>query len=237
MPKTAFEHTIARAKAVVEFQKQVVAQGHPPRHLSDVLRGAVVLAAAGLDDAILDSVCSSIPALAKQGRLGDNVSKWIKEKPVETLQCFAEPNPHEALGTLCREHLGVQTFQKTEKIEGLLKGTIGCEPPWELAAEKLTTKRKKWTADEVQKSLNDYIDRRNRIAHDGDRLPSGRAKAIRRDWVQEGIDIVEAVGLATQDIVKTYVRSAPKPRSATTRRRTIKPGPTTGGTSKEAVTK
>lgn len=220
MPKTSFEQTIGRAKAVVDFHKNVQSGGRPPRHLSDVLRGAVVLTVAGLDAAILDLVCRSIPTLAKQeGRLGRNVSKWIAERSEDTLRCFAETDPHRALGDLCREQLGYRTFQKAEQIEGILRDTLGCEAPWERAAERLTTKRETWTADRVKRTLNDYVERRNRIAHDGDATPSGKLREIQRPYVLNCIRVVEAVGLAANEIVTAHVKPAPKIRQSRSTRK------------------
>jgi hypothetical protein len=66
-----------------------------------------------------------------------------------------------------------------------------------------------WSGDNVRESLDEYVDRRNRIVHGGDLKPGGTtAMGIRFQYVDVGIEVVKAVGRATSAAVNKRVRSA-----------------------------
>jgi hypothetical protein len=192
-----FERTIGRVNGLVALVRQTAKRGRPPQHASDVLRGALVLALAALDALVLESIIEAIPRLAREGKLGPNFRKWIGEQPEKTLAAFAEDDPHKALADICRDQLGTQPFQKAAAIEGVLRGTLRAEPPWDDAAVILSSTGSPWTAEEVKERLDAFVLRRHRIVHDGD-LVTGRksTRPILRGDVQEAVDIVRAVGEA-----------------------------------------
>ena len=90
-------------------------------------------------------------------------------------------------------------------IEGVLRDTLDCDPPWEKAAEMLSTKRRLWATTQVTDKLTAFVERRNRIVHDGDRGPSGRARPIQRSLITEALAVVRAVGTATCEMVASHV--------------------------------
>jgi hypothetical protein len=160
---------------------------------------------AALDAVVLDAVVSAIPELAQQGRGGKNLKKWIDDDPEAAVACFAASDPHAALAELCRSKLGSLTFQRAEMIEGVLRDTLGCGAPWNEAAGLLSTQRHQWSTTDITDKLTRFVERRNRIAHDGDRARSGRTTAIQRRFVAEAVEIVRAVGAATCQKVAAHV--------------------------------
>jgi hypothetical protein len=190
----AFKRTIERVNGLLALVRQTAKRGRPPQHASDVLRGALVLALAGLDALVLESIIDAIPALARHGMLGTNFEKWIGKEPRKALAAFAGDSPYAALQELGREELGIQTFQKAKAIEGVLRDTVGANPPWEEAAAILGSS---WSAEQVSRRLDEFVDRRNNIVHRGDLVPGKKStRPIQRTDVEEAVDIVNAVGEA-----------------------------------------
>lgn len=97
------------------------------------------------------------------------------------------------------------TFQRARMIEGFLRDVLACPPPWDRAAELLTVPKSIWTPGDVQDWLDGYVDRRNRIAHDGDRRPSGTAEPIQRYYVETAVRVVHGVVDGVQDVIETHV--------------------------------
>lgn len=202
----AFEQTLARVEALLALHRQLHGtRGRPQQHVSDILRGALVLTIAALDAVVLDAVVSAIPELAKQGRGGKNIEKWIEKEPHAAIECFAARDPHQALAGLCHSKLRNLTFQRAEMIEGVLRDTLDCDPPWSEAAAVLSTSRNRWRSSTVTEKLTGYVERHNRIAHDGDRAASGRTTPIQRSFVAEAVGVVRAVGTATCEKVAAHV--------------------------------
>jgi len=149
--KRAFNKTLVRVDGLLALHPVIHGTtGRPKRHVSDVLRGALVLAVAALDSLVVDSVVETVPSLARKGALGKTAGKWIKEDPQAVLACFAETDPHTALSALYKSQLGEVTFQRAAAIEGVLRDVINCEPPWEEAASILTKgSGDTWAAEDV----------------------------------------------------------------------------------------
>src|SRR5262245_3244289 len=67
-PYETFQKTIYRVVGLIRLHSELHGiQGRPKQHVSDVLRGALVLAVGALDALILESVLSAIPAAARGG--------------------------------------------------------------------------------------------------------------------------------------------------------------------------
>lgn len=173
------------------------AAGRPRQHVSDLLRGALVLSVAALDALVLDSVVAAIPRAVRDGRLGPNVAKWVKDDPEAFLALLPESNSAAKLAELCRERLGAITFQKAAMIEGVMRDVVQCDPPWQRAADILNAGGGTWTADEVRDTLDEIVERRHRIAHSGDMLPNRTAtRPIRLAYVEDAVAVIDAVGKA-----------------------------------------
>jgi len=123
--KRAFDRTLGRVDGLIALHPDLRGTpGRPTRHVSDVLRGALVLSLAALDSLVVDSVVEAVPALARKGALGTAAAKWVKDESEAVLACFANENPSAALSLLYREQLGQLTFQKADAIAGVLRDVI-----------------------------------------------------------------------------------------------------------------
>ena len=206
----AFEKTLERVDGLIDLHPRIHgSRGRPAQYVSDILRGALVLGVAALDALVADSVAEAIPPLAKRGVLGETVAKWIKDESKAVLACFAEEEPHEALAKVCREQLTVQTFQRVEAIEGVLRDVLGCAAPWERAAQALSVDAEQWTPDGVKRRMNEFVERRNRIVHNGDlRGQRGTTQPIRREYVEDAVRVIRAVGGAVGAVIAARVQEA-----------------------------
>lgn len=185
--------------------------GRPQRHVSDVLRGSLVLTLAALDSLVVDSVVEGVGPVANAGSLGKTAEKWAKDRPAAVLACFSAPRPHDALSDLAREELGAITFQRSEAIAGVMVDVLGCDAPWDRAATILSAEipGETWTGDDVKDYLDRYVKRRNRIAHSGDVLPTKtRPESITRNDIALAVRVVRAVGEAVAREVTHRIRTA-----------------------------
>lgn len=190
-----FSRTIERANAFVAMHRRAHGKrGRPVGEWGDVLRGALVLGVGALDATVLEIVVEAIPLQAARSGLGRDVENWVQKDPEAVLGCFAGRNPRTMLGRFARDQLTTMTFQRAAAIEGVLYGTIKCPSPWDEVASAMTTQRDAWDRERVVATLDEYVLRRHRIAHDGDFDPeSGRARPIRRQWVEDGLFFIEVV--------------------------------------------
>lgn len=197
-----FELTMKRVERIVRFHEEIAnTRGRPPRHLSDMLRGALVLAVAGLDAAVLDGIAEAVPAVAESGELGEAAANWAKKEPEKVILMLGENDPTQAFAKFAQDHLSSMTFQKSAAIQGVLWDVLRCPPPWERAAAGLEDV----STEEIRDDLDTYVLRRHRIAHDGDVRPDGNLRSIRRQQVRRAVRIIRAVGLAIQDEIDDLV--------------------------------
>jgi hypothetical protein len=202
-PFETFEKTMDRVDGLLLLHPQIHGiRGRPAQHVSDVLRGALVLAVGALDALVLESVIAAVPAAAHAGRLGPTVANWVKQAPEAFIASLAEPDPIGAITALCRDNLGPMTFQKSAMIQGVMRDVLGVGPPWSDAATILTvTEGHLWDAEAVKAKLDEFVLRRHRIAHSGDIRPNSTAtQPIQRPYVEEAASVIRAVGEGTDSV-------------------------------------
>jgi len=174
--------------------------GRPRQHVSDVMRGALVLSVAALDALVLDSVVAAIPTAVRDETLGPKVAKWVKEEPETFLGLLSDPEAAQKLSELCRVKLGQITFQKVAMIEGVMHDVVRRGPPWTRAADILSAGGTAWDADGVRVKLDEIVERRHRIAHSGDMRPNSTAtQPIQLPYVQEAARVIRGVGQAVAE--------------------------------------
>lgn len=201
-PRENFSDTLDRVLNLVDLYDELnPAPGRPAQEKADILRGALVLCAAALDALVLSAVIEAIPAAAKKALLGGLAEKWIKEDPKEFIRVLSAADQNAALRDLARAQMSQITFQKAAAIEGILRDALKADAPWSAAAAELGT-----TDAGVKESLDRFIERRNRIAHDGDLMPdSNRLRSVSRRYVRESAKLVLEVGFAVDDSVKKRI--------------------------------
>ena len=197
--RRGFDYLLLGVEGLLDLHQELHGKvGKPRRAVSDILRSALVLALAALDGVVLEAVVEAAPLAARKSRAGGDLSKWISEEPELVLKGIAAGDASASLAEVARANIGRTTFQKADAIEGMLRGALGCQPPWDYAADALVKVRgENWTSVDVRVDLDEYVERRNRIAHNGDREPNRRAaNGIRVRYVRQGVDVVRAVGHA-----------------------------------------
>ncbi len=201
-----FGRAITRVQSLLKLHRGLHGKrGRPRQQVADVLRGATVLAAGALDGLVLEVIVSAVPQAARHGHLGANAEKWAGDEPARVLQAFAQDNPHAELASLVREKLARTTFQKSAMIESNLRDVVGADPPWNDAAQILNQAAGDggWTPEGVRDTLDDFMARRDRIAHSGDQKPnSAGALPIQIAWVERGVHVIDAVGHAVCTVVE-----------------------------------
>lgn len=182
--------------------------GRPQQHVSDILRGSLVLAVAALDALVSSSVAAQLPKLMRSGSIDDAMQKWIKANPDAVADSFASDDPVRAIATSLEERLLLKSsYQRVESIQRVLSEFADCEVDWSDVAERANTSRagrkRTWTDDGVRRRLNAFVERRNAIAHQGDLKANGSsATPIQRAYVEEAIALVKCTGQHICVVVK-----------------------------------
>ncbi len=193
-----FIRSMDRVAGVLALHKALHgAPGRPRQHVSDILRGSLVLSVGALDGLVLDAMAETIEPALRKGDAGPTVVKWVKEQPERLLGAFAQPVPVDELVALCREQLSTMTFQRAQVIQGVMGTVAKCDPPWDIAALSLSTPKDKWTGTRVANRLDEFVVRRHAIAHSGD-MAAGRSSSspIQLGYVVEAERVIRAVGMA-----------------------------------------
>jgi hypothetical protein len=202
-----FKHSIDRVLGLLELHTSLTTRpGRPEQDKSDLLRGAVVLCAAALDEFVLESVITALPKAAKKKVLGGSVSGWVKNNPAAVLTALSTTTPVTVLVELGRTEIGTMTFQRAAAIEGVLTTVLGAAAPWAIAADAMTALGTRvWTDADVQAGLDRFIERRHRIAHSGDRSATGAINGIQRPYVYANAQLILNVGLAIDKVIEVRI--------------------------------
>jgi hypothetical protein len=212
-PHDSFQKTMKRMSGLLLLHPQLHGvRGRPAQHVADVLRGALVLGVGALDALVLDSVIAAIPDAARAGRLGPNVAKWVKEDADRFLVALASEDPTDHVALICRDHLGNTTFQRAAAIEGVLRNVVRADPPWGFASAVLNAGRApdepEMTAEAVRVELDEFVERRHRIAHSGDLRPDGTtARPIQLTYVKRARKVIWSVGEGVTAMIEKSSRS------------------------------
>lgn len=175
-------------------------QGRPAQQAADVLRGAVVLAAAAVDAYVIDAFVEALPPVAKKGGLGLQAPDLMDGKA--WLHAITTGDPTEHLASVARQKFATKTFQRASSIQSHLREYLGYEVPWDDIATRLGHPN----GDDARKELNGVVARRNSIAHASDVLPGqNRASAINRPYVERALKVVRATVEEIDDGLDQYI--------------------------------
>lgn len=120
----------------------------------------------------------------------------------DTLRLLAEDNGAEYISDKMVRFIDFQylTGERGVHVVGAL---LGLAKPWDSIAAQLNRNR-----DELARTLNGTVKRRNNIVHRADRLPEdpgGDAQPITYAWTRQAVDNIEHVSLALNELVTARV--------------------------------
>ena len=209
-PRANFRRTMTRVQSLIRLNRNLQRRGRPPKENQDLLRATVVLSLGALDAVVADVIVDAVPAAAKLAKIGQQIQKWIEEKPEEVLLLFTDADPAHALAGFTRDRLADMTLQYAAAIDRTLRETIQLKSPWAVAGRKVGL-----TPKEIKDELDGFVARRNDIAHRGDVVKGGTAlQAITLKWVEDRIGYVSAIGEDISDIAtKAYGPKRGRPKA------------------------
>lgn len=182
-----------RVEALVSLYRSLTTVGRPRQPLSDLLRGSLILGLSGLDAFVHASLVRAAARAEHDGLLGPTATAWVvRDTALAGLPAGAARRT--AVRALFERKLGKTTLQRPAAIEAGLRH-VSAPVPWAEAAVRVTTPEDPVDAATVVTRLDSLVDRRDRIAHHGDRAGHG-LRAIRADYVDEQAWLVLGVGEA-----------------------------------------
>jgi len=203
---TTFESTIERAGHLVEIHKTLASRGKPPAHYSDILRAAVVLSVAAMDgyfhDLILDNVTPCIVTRNGKDLPGKLIEIIKKQASHEKLiEIFHRDRSRAHVRRLVMEELSDKTFQNVGKIEEALK-IIGVDDIWIDVGKELECSKA-----EAKEYVQEYVERKHRIAHEGDKKKKGPGpQSITRPYAEEAVCKINDFVNAIDKVVKKKLK-------------------------------
>jgi hypothetical protein len=211
--RQTFDKTMGRVHAVVARIKKNATVGKPSLEVSDRLRGALVLAVAGLDACVGDACVEQLPLLLAKGKQGFRVRHFVRDNPKVAAECFTDPHPARRLVECIDAHVfSRETFQEPADIEDALKGFLSVSLDWQSIADSLNVAKAggktNWKKEGARDRLREIVRRRHQIVHDGDLLPGSlKTRPIKREDIEEALVVVKTVGHAVIAAAKTSTKN------------------------------
>lgn len=179
--------------------------------LCNLLRQAVVTASTALETYLPILLRRNLPeVIAIRGRdfvpkKDDDIKNQFKNLTFsldEAVRILADPDPlfvaNKMVSSLDFSYL---SGRRGIHVCGVL---LALDNPWSLIAQKLGR-----TEDEIKKTLDGTVKRRNDIVHRADRSqddPSGVAQEIGYPWAKQAVETIRVVCLALDDLVTSRLR-------------------------------
>lgn len=204
-PRRQLEETIDRVLALLALYRSLTKAGRPPAHLSDLLRGALILTAAALDAYMHDVLVAASSAAERRGLLGARAARWVASDP-EMIRLPQGTQRRRRTRHLVAARLERVSIMASGAIEEHLLRVIGAGPPWAAAAASMTTQTDPVDHLLVRARLDGFVQRRHQIAHRGDRTDRGGLRAVSADYVEDQTVLVTQLAGAVDVVVRTRVR-------------------------------
>lgn len=121
----------------------------------------------------------------------------------ETLRLLNEENGAEYISDKMVRFMDFQYLTGETGVH-VVAALLGLVKPWDRLAEQLNRNR-----DELTKTLNGTVKRRNNIVHRADRVPEnpgGPPQAINYAWTRQAVDNIDHVSLALDQLVVARMR-------------------------------
>jgi hypothetical protein len=201
-----FRQINKRADNLLKIHQKLAPHGKPGIIHSDLLRAAVVLSVAGLDFYIHEKVCEEVPQLIRVRvgkQLPGKLAELIKKEAThdKLIEILFKDRPLSHVSSIVRRYLNNRTFQDPGKIEDALQ-ILGLTDLWFCLGQQLSVSK-----EEAKLYVEQYVDRRNGIAHRGDlgktRKSKNKVSRITRDYAQKCVEsisnFVESIEIVIED--------------------------------------
>jgi hypothetical protein len=181
--------------------------------LCNLLRQAVVTASTALETYLPTLLRNNLPEVIRlRGRdfvprnddAFKNQFKELKFDLDEAVRILTDPDPlfvaNKMISSLNFSYLN---GRRGIHIAGVL---LGLDNPWSLIAEQLGR-----TEEEIKKTLDTTVKRRNDIVHRADRAqddPAGAAQEIGFPWAKQAVETIRIVCLALDDLVMARLKES-----------------------------
>jgi len=142
----------------------------------------LILGLSGLDAFVHGSVTRTAGRAERLAMLGSVAQRWVNRDLIIAAMPQGKAR-RAAVRNLIDGKIQKTTFQRPEHIEEAL-AHIGVPSPWNDVATKLSTSVDPITPEEVTRRLSEMVDRRDQIAHHGDRYRHG-LRPIRAEYVED----------------------------------------------------
>jgi len=203
---TDFQHSIAAARSLTSMYTELRhfrglgPRGRLPPENEDLLwlpRSAIVAAISSLDEYVHAVLYERIPVVLKGNPVPDALcDAMAKVIPIRNeasfrnaLRIFSAGDVHAALTTRLRsETLSSATYQAPKRILAAYQ-MIGHLGIFDLVSAMWPGPRR--SADDIKRSLANYVKRRNQIAHEGDREASGAVRHMQPKYANDCADFTE----------------------------------------------
>jgi hypothetical protein len=174
--------------------------------LCNLLRQAVVTASTALETYLPIFLGGNLPVIRLRGRdfvprndeAFKNQFKELKFDLDEAVRILVDPDPlfvaNKMISSLNFSYLN---GRRGIHVTGVL---LGLDNPWALVAQQLGR-----AEEEIKKTLDATVKRRNDIVHRADRSqedPAGAAQEIGFPWAKQAVETIRVVCLALDDLVR-----------------------------------
>lgn len=171
--------------------------------VSDLYRASLVMTVSAMDAYFHAKVLRYVVAQSKKHdpsaslmNLKVMVSDFIRGNNME--------RRNSALRSAVARQLSYQSFQSPEKISDALN-LIGVKDIWTKVAKEL-----KMNKDDVKKSIKAIVDRRDKIAHEGDVFQSKKTRNAHRNIhpkdIRDALDLIDRVIKAAENVINVEVK-------------------------------
>lgn len=194
-----FQKNIGRAENLFALHRAVFQRGRPPKEWADILRAALIFAAAALDAYMHDKLVEIVPRVIKdtRNRLPGNLIDILKSNGItyeSLIEMLFSGNHERRFREAIKKHYAERTIQDIGDIDKVVKN-LGISDFW-FSLAKAINKRKgrirKINKEGVKDFIQSYIYRRHKIVHEAD-LWSGRMRLrpITVEFTKRGIERIK----------------------------------------------
>ncbi len=191
------------AVVVLRHDSHLSANDFDSKAVSDLYRAALVMAVSAMDAYFHAKVLRYVVEQSKK----QEPSESLMNHKI-TVSDFVRGNTmkrrNSALRSAIARQLSFQSFQQPKDIKQACN-LIGVIDIWNKLADKLSADK-----DDIQKTIKGIVDRRNKIAHEGDVSQSVKARNAHREiqpkMVKDALVLITNVVEAADDIINAEVR-------------------------------